>query len=93
MSLSRGNDPGYDSEFVFTLTGANISDSGIYEVEVEVTHPSTNALYIITKTFYVTCIIIIIRDKTREPMTTTDIQTDCFTNCACAQGNNSIEFP
>ena len=52
VSLSRGNDPGY--EFVFTLTGADVSDSGMYEVEVQALHPSTHAVYIITKTFYVT---------------------------------------
>ena len=39
MSLSRGNKPGY--EFVFTLTGANVGDSGMYKVEVEVLHPRT----------------------------------------------------
>ena len=61
VSLSRGNDLG--NEFVFTLTGANVSDSKGYKVEVEVTHPSTNSHYTITKIFYVTGIIIIIRDK------------------------------
>ena len=61
VSLSRGNDPG--NEFVFTLTGANVRDSGEYLVEVVVVHPSTNSHYTITKMFYVTGIIIVIRDK------------------------------
>ena len=58
VSLSRGNDPG--KEFVFTLITASSSDSGIYEVEVVVTHPRTNFLYTITKIFRVTGIIIMI---------------------------------
>ena len=50
VSLNRGNDPGY--EFVFTLTGANVYDFGMYKVEVEVVHPRTNLDNKIIKIFY-----------------------------------------
>ena len=50
VSLSRGNDPGY--EFVFTLTGANVSDFGMYKVEVEVRHPRTGSNDKIIKMFH-----------------------------------------
>ena len=50
VSLSRGNDPGF--EFVFTLSRANISDSGIYEVRVETKHPSSSSDESISKRFH-----------------------------------------
>ena len=50
VSLSRGNDPGF--EFVFTLFRANISDSGIYEVRVEIIHPSSSSDESISKRFH-----------------------------------------
>ena len=50
VSLSRGNDPGY--EFIFTLTGANVSDFGMYKVEVEVCHPRTGSNDEIIKMFH-----------------------------------------
>ena len=50
VSLSRGKKPGY--EFVFMLTGANITDSGTYKVEVEVRHPRSNSDSSITKMFH-----------------------------------------
>ena len=50
MYLSRGNDPGY--EFVFTLTGATVGDSGMYKVEVDVIHPRTISHDSIIKMFY-----------------------------------------
>ena len=50
VSLSRGNDPGY--EFVFTLTGATVDDSGMYKVEVGVEHPRTGSSGSIIKMFH-----------------------------------------
>ena len=41
VSLSRGNDPGF--EFVFTLSSAlHEIDAGMYQVNVEVQHPSAS---------------------------------------------------
>ena len=50
VSLSRGNDPGY--EFVFTLNNVSIDrDDGIYRVDVHLMHPATNSFAQIMKTF------------------------------------------
>ena len=50
VSLSRGNDPGY--EFVFTLNNVSLDrDGGMYRVDVHVTHPATNTFDQIMKNF------------------------------------------
>ena len=50
VSLSRGNDPGY--EFVFTLNNALLGrDDGMYRVDVQVTHPTTSSSRPIMKSF------------------------------------------
>ena len=50
VSLSRGNDPGY--EFVFTLNNASLGrDDGMYRVDVDLMHPTTNSFVQIMKNF------------------------------------------
>ena len=50
VSLSRGNDPGY--EFVFTLSNVSLDrDGGMYRVDVHVTHPATSTSEQIMKNF------------------------------------------
>ena len=78
VSLSRGNDPGYD--FVFTLTGANVSDSGMYKVEVEVVHPKTGSGYEIIKMFYLN-----VTARSRPP-TTNPVDTATATSMATVPG-------
>ena len=68
VSLSRGKKPGY--EFVFMLTGANITDSGTYKVEVEVRHPMSNSDSSITKMFHLN---VTARSTTNPVDTTTAI--------------------
>ena len=52
VSLSRGNDPDFDHEFVFTLVDA-VADmnSSLYEVIVDVIHPATSSLSSLSKMF------------------------------------------
>ena len=50
VSLSRGNDPGY--EFVFTLNDASLErDDGMFRVSVHLRHPTTNTFERIEKDF------------------------------------------
>lgn len=65
VSLSRGNDPGY--EFMFTLSGASSSDSGMYKVMVGLKHPRTGSGNSITKMFHL--------NITAVPTTTTTTAT------------------
>ena len=89
VSLSRGNDPGY--EFVFTLTGANISDSGMYKVEVEVVHPGTGSASdknLIIKMFHLN---VTARSSSR-PLTTNPVDTATPTSMAnmFTDGSSSV---
>ena len=71
VSLSRGNDPG--NEFVFTLTGTNINDSGMYEVVVDVIHPRSGSQGTITKKFHLN-----VTARSR-PVTTIAVETTSTT--------------
>ena len=48
LSLNRGN----GLNFVFTLSNTHQSDSGVYEVVIEGTHPATSSLITIKKRFH-----------------------------------------
>ena len=80
VSLSRGNDPG--NEFVFTLTGTNINDSGMYEVVVDVIHPRSGSQGTITKKFHLN-----ITARSR-PVTTIAVETTSTTADQSSSGPN-----
>ena len=81
VSLSRGNDPGYD--FVFTLSGASSSDSGMYEVVVGLTVPGTGSDTSMTKMFRL--------NVTAAPTTSTTITTDAPTTIGSSDTPAEIE--